>query len=132
MRRILLLLASAAFIVAGSVLPGMATANGSHDTAGQESQDAADAINWFTDQRLAPNGTVDPGAFASAVAQSAALPSVAGTWTERTGQPGTDGNDFSDPPAFIDPTSNFSNSGFGNRNSVNTCATASKSSRSLG
>jgi hypothetical protein len=66
-------------------------------------------------QRLAPNDAVNPNAYAAAAAQAAALPSVGGLWTERTSTSGTDGNDFSDSPAYIDPTSNFSNSGAGDQ-----------------
>src|SRR5215472_7887498 len=87
----------------------------SHSDAGQESQDAAEAADWFTSQRLAPNGAVDPNAYAAAAAQAASLPSVGGPWTERTNLPGADGTDFSDSPQYIDPTSNFSNSGAGDR-----------------
>ena len=115
MRRIALLVASAAVVIVGSVAPGFASNGTPHDIAGQESQNAADAADWFTSQRLAPNGAVDPNAFPSATFQAASLPSVPGTWTERTNLSGADGNDFSDPPAYIDPTSNFSNSGAGDR-----------------
>src|SRR5947199_5240383 len=116
MRRLLFLFSSAAVLVAGSLAPASAgTAIGPHDVTGQESQDAADAADWFTSQRLAPNGAVDPNAYAAAAAEAAALPSVGGAWTERTNLPGTDGNDFSDSPAYIDPTSGFSNSGAGDR-----------------
>ncbi len=114
MRRIALLFASAAVVILAAA-PGMATSSSSHQDAGQESQDAADAANWFLIQRLAPNDAVDPNAFAAATQQSASLPTVPGTWTERTNLAGADGNDFSDPPAYIDPTSNFSNSGAGDR-----------------
>src|SRR5207247_2147532 len=112
MRRLALLFASAAVLVF-SAAPGMAAS--SHQDPGEESQAAADAADWFISQRLAPNGAVSSNAFAAATQQAAALPSVAGTWTERTNLAGADGNDFSDPPAYIDPTSNFSNSGAGDR-----------------
>lgn len=116
MHRLLLLLASAAVLVVGSLTPALASsANGSHDTAGQESQNAADAIDWFTSQRLAPNGAVDPNAFAAVAGDAAGLPDTAGSWTERTNLPGAQSNDFSDSPTYIDPTSNFSNSGAGDR-----------------
>ncbi len=49
-------------------------------------------------------GTVDPNGYAAAALQAAALTSVGGAWTERTARPGTDGNDFSDSPQYIDPT----------------------------
>ncbi len=105
------LLVATAFTVA----PGMATANPPDKNAGEESEALTQATEWYMGQRLAPNGAVDPNAYAAGAAQAAALPSVGGAWTERTGQPGTDGNDFSDPPQYIDPTSNFSNSGSGDR-----------------
>jgi hypothetical protein len=114
MRRLSLLFASAGVAVF-AFAPSLAATGGSHSNAGEESQNAADAADWFTFQRLAPNGAVGVNAFASAVKKSAALPSTTGTWTERTNLPGADGNDFSDPPAYIDPTSNFSNSGAGDR-----------------
>jgi len=69
----------------------------------------------FTSQRLAPNGAVDPNAYAAAAAAAAALPPVGGAWTERTNLSGVDGNDFSDSPQYIDPTSGFSNSGAGDQ-----------------
>src|SRR5215469_655173 len=114
MRRLALLFASAAVVIFAAA-PGFAANSGSHSNAGQESQDAADAADWFTLQRTAPNGAIDPNAFSSAVAQAASLPSTSGTWSEQTNQAGANGVDFSDPPAFIDPTSNFSNSGAGYR-----------------
>ena len=108
MRRLSLLIACAAVFLFG-VTPGLA-AGGSHNNAGEESAQLAAAADWFTLQRLAPNGAIDTNAHASAFAQAAALPTVPGTWTERTNLPGAGGNDFTDPPAYIDPTSNFSNS----------------------
>ena len=116
MRRLLLLLASAVVIVVGGVAPSLANnGTGPHDVAGQESQDAAAASDWFTQQRLAPNGAVNPDAFAAVPGQVASLPVTPGTWTERTNLPGAQSNDFSDSPTYIDPTSNFSNSGAGDR-----------------
>ncbi len=105
----------AAIIFAAS--PGLAAGSGSPPTkdAGEESQEVADASSWFMSQRLAPNGAVDPNAYASGAAQAASLAPVGGAWTERTARPGTDGNDFSDSPQYIDPTSGFSNSGSGDR-----------------
>ena len=113
MRRLGSLLACAAICLFG-VTPGLAASGGSHKDAGEESAELQEAIEWFTDQRMAP-GFVNPNAYAAAIAQGVLLPSTAGTWTERTNLPGADGNDFSDPPAYIDPTSNFSNSGAGDR-----------------
>src|SRR5215475_2652779 len=91
------------------------SASSSHEDAGEESQVAAEAQTWFISQRLAPNGAVDPNAYAAAAAQAASLPTVRGAWTERTNLPGADGVDFSDSPQYIDPTSGFSNSGAGDR-----------------
>ena len=116
MRRLLLLLASAVVIVVGSVAPSLAgNGIGPHDLAGQDSQDAAAAIDWFTSQRLAPNGYINPNAFAAVGAQASQLPVVHGNWSERTNQAGANGTDFSDSPQYIDPTSGFSNSGAGDR-----------------
>jgi hypothetical protein len=97
--------------------PGFGAGTGSppEKDAGEESQAVADAADWFMSQRLSPNGAVDPNAYAAGATQAAALPTVGGAWTERTARPGTDGNDFSDSPQYIDPTSGFSNSGAGDR-----------------
>src|SRR5262245_15265247 len=105
------LLAAVAFAAA----PRIASAAPPDKDAGEESEAVAEATEWFMAQRLAPNGAVNPNAYAAGAAQAAALPSVGGAWTERTARPGTDGNDFSDSPQYIDPTSNFSNSGAGDR-----------------
>jgi hypothetical protein len=120
MRRLALLFAAmtvSVFVAVPAFAAGSSTSStsSSHSNAGQESQAAAEAEAWFVSQRLAPNGAVDPNAFASAAAQAASLPTVGGAWTERTSRPGTDGNDFSDSPQFIDPTSGDSNSGAGDR-----------------
>jgi hypothetical protein len=97
---------------------GASNSSSSHSSAGSESDDVTAAQAWFTDQRLAPNGAVNNDAFAAVQGQVKALPTVGGAWTERTtpatgGQTG--GNYFSDDPQYIDPTSNFSNSGAGDR-----------------
>ena len=113
MRRLPMLAACAAIALFG-VTPGIAASGGSHSDAGEESSELQEGIQWFTDQRMAPS-FVNPGAYAAAVAQGVLLPSTPGTWTERTNLAGADGNDFTDPPAYIDPTSNFSNSGAGDR-----------------
>jgi len=113
MRRLGLLVSCAAVFLFG-VTPGFAASGGSHKDAGEESAELTEAIQWFTEQRMAP-GFVNPNAYAAAIAQGVLLPSTPGTWTERTNLPGADGNDFSDPPAYIDPTSNFANSGAGDR-----------------
>src|SRR5215469_16795123 len=124
MRRLVLIIAAvttAVFAGVPALAAGTSTgsltgsAGPSHNVAGQDSQDAADASDWFTSQRLAPNGAVNPNAFASAAAQAASLPTTPGTWTERTNMSGADGNDFSDSPQYIDPTSSSSNSGAGDR-----------------
>lgn len=114
MRRLFVLLVAAASLILVGV-PGFAASGGNRHTAGEESAELQEAIEWFSDQRMAPNGAVDVDAYPAMVAQAAALPSTPGTWTERTARPGTDGNDFSDSPDYIDPTSNFSNSGAGDR-----------------
>src|SRR2546427_2943957 len=113
MRRLALLVASAVAIIAGSISPGLAAST--NKDPGEESQNVAAATDWFTYQRLAPNGAVNPNAYAAVAGQAALLPTVGGAWAERTNLAGADGSDFSDPPAYIDPTSNFSNSGAGDR-----------------
>ena len=118
MRRLALVVASAAVVIVGGVGSGLAasgSSGSSQQPAGEESQAVADAQAWFTSQRLAPNGAIDPNAFAGIGAQAALLPVTPGTWTERTNLPGAAGNDFSDSPQYIDPTSGFSNSGAGDR-----------------
>ncbi|HET7420919.1 MAG TPA: glycosyl hydrolase [Candidatus Dormibacteraeota bacterium] len=116
MRRLLLLFASASVLVVGSLTPAFASGgNGPHDNAGQESQDAANAADWFAFQRLAPNGAVNPNAYAAVAAQAGQLSPVGGAWSERTNLSSSAGVDFSDSPTYIDPTSNFSNSGAGDR-----------------
>src|SRR5262245_64966505 len=114
MRRFALFSAIVA-VVAFAAAPGFAASDPPNKDAGEESQDVQEATDWFMSQRLAPNGAVDPNAYAAGAAEAAALPTVGGAWTERTARPGTDGNDFSDSPQYIDPTSNFSNSGAGDR-----------------
>jgi hypothetical protein len=114
MRRLFLLAAVAALAFSTGLGQGSAASNNPNKDAGQESQDAADAANWFTDQRLAPNGVVNDNAFAAVGPAANALPTVGGAWTERTPATGA-GVDFSDPPQYVDPTSGFSNSGAGDR-----------------
>jgi hypothetical protein len=114
MRRLALVIASAAVVVFCSLAPGLA-AGSSQQPAGQHSQDAADAREEFNLARLAPNGAVDPNAFEAVGTDAMAIATVGGMWTERTNLPGADGNDFSDSPQYIDPTSGFSNSGAGDR-----------------
>ena len=101
----------AAFCMVAAFSPAFgAPSSSSHESAGSESEDLTEAQAWFTDQRLAPNGVVNPDAFAAIPGQAATLPVTGGAWTERT-DPAGDGVDFSDSPQYIDPTSNFSNSG---------------------
>jgi len=69
MRRIGLLLACAAVFLFG-VTPGLAASGGSHKDAGEESSELQEAIQWFSEQRMAP-GFVNPNAYAAAIAQGA-------------------------------------------------------------
>ncbi|MCL1869344.1 MAG: hypothetical protein FWF90_02895 [Promicromonosporaceae bacterium] len=120
MRRRLVVFTAVPAVVAAMLLtagPGLAAGKASSpdDDAGEESQAVAAATDWFMSQRLAPNGAVDPNAYAAGAAQATALPTVGGAWTERTARAGTDGNDFSDSPQYVDPTGGFSNSGAGDR-----------------
>jgi hypothetical protein len=97
---------------------GATSSSSSHSSAGSESEGLTAAQAWFTDQRLAPNGAVNNNAFAAVQGQAKALPTVGGRWTERTTPAtggATGGNYFSDDPGYIDPTSNSSNSGAGDR-----------------
>ena len=116
MRRFAVLVASTALLgfAAAPSFASPAAVHHEHD-AGDESQELTEAIDWFTSQRLAPNGAVSPNAYASGAAQAAALPTTPGAWTERTSGVGVSGADFSDSPQYIDPTSGFANSGAGDR-----------------
>jgi hypothetical protein len=114
MRRLGLLAAAAAIAISTSLGQSIAASNAPNKDAGEESQAAAEATAWFTEQRTAPNTAVNNNAFAAIRAQALALPTTGGAWTERTSPTGP-GVDFSDPPQYIDPTSNFSNSGAGDR-----------------
>ena len=117
MRRRLVVFFSVLAAILFAASPGLAAGSGSppNKDAGAESQEVADAASWFMSQRLAPNGAVDPNAYAAGAAQASLLSPVGGAWTERTARTGTDGNDFTDSPQYIDPTSGFSNSGAGDR-----------------
>jgi hypothetical protein len=115
MRRRFALLFTATILAMFAAVPALAANGSDHKAAGEESQEVAEAIDWFTSQRFAPNGAVDPNAYPAGAAQVAALPTVGGAWTERTNLPGADGTDFSDSPQYIDPTSGFSNSGAGDQ-----------------
>jgi len=114
MRRLALFAAAAAIAISTSLAQGMAASNSSNKTAGEESQNVAAGQAWFTEQRLAPNSAVNNDAFAAIAGQAAFLPTTGGAWTERT-NPAGPGVDFSDSPQYIDPTSNFSNSGAGDQ-----------------
>ena len=81
--------------------------------AGEESNALGAAQAWFLEQRTAPNLAISPDAYAAVQAQALALPTTGGAWTERTNP--ASGVDFSDSPQYIDPTSNSSNSGAGDR-----------------
>lgn len=115
MRRFMVIVASLATAGLFVAAPGFAAGSNPNKDAGEESQALGQAIDWFTSQRMAPNEAVNPNAYAAAAAHAASLPAVPGMWTERTAASGTDGNDFSDSPQYIDPTSGFSNSGAGDR-----------------
>jgi hypothetical protein len=114
MRRLGLLAAAAAIAISTSLAQSLAASNAPNKNAGEESQAVAEGIAWFTEQRMAPNAAVNVNAYAAVGAQAASLPVTGGAWTERTSPTGP-GVDFSDPPQYIDPTSNFSNSGAGDR-----------------
>src|SRR4051794_18622557 len=116
MRRLLVPGTAVALMVAMAYPVAAASDSPKHEKdAGEESQAVAEAAEWFIDQRVAPNDAIDNNAYAAGAAQAAQLPTVGGAWTERTMRPGTDGNDFSDSPDYVDPTSGFSNSGSGDR-----------------
>ena len=114
MRRLGLLAAAAAIAISTSLGQSIAASNAPNKDAGEESQAVAEATAWFTEQRTAPNAAIGNNAFAAGATQALALPTTGGPWTERTSPTGP-GVDFSDPPQYIDPTSNFSNSGAGDR-----------------
>jgi len=92
-----------------------AASSSPNQNAGEESNNLFAAQSWFEDQRTAPNDSVDPNAFAAVQGATLSLPITGGAWTERTNPASGDGVDFSDSPQYIDPTSNFSNSGAGDR-----------------
>ena len=114
MRRLLLFVTVAAISISTSLGQGMATSSNPTKDTGEESQNVAAAAAWFSEQRYAPNMGVNGNAFAAVRSQAAALLTTGGAWKERTSPTGP-GVDFSDPPQYIDPTSNFSNSGAGDR-----------------
>ena len=114
MRRLGVVTAAALAISIGLV-QALAGSSSPNQSAGEGSANLEAAQAWFTDQRTAPNDAVDVNAFADVQGQALALPSSGPAWTERTSPYVGDGADFSDSPTYIDPTSNFSNSGAGDR-----------------
>src|SRR5258708_20068881 len=100
MRRLALLFAAMTVVVFMAVpaLAGSGSTSSSHSTAGEESQAAAAAAAWFTSQRLAPNGAIDPNAYAAAAAQAASLPSLGAPCTHRTNLPAPAPTHSSPPP----------------------------------
>src|SRR5215469_6347808 len=90
-----------------------AASNAPSKDAGEESDALGAAQAWFLEQRTAPNLAISPDAYAAVQAQALALQTTGGAWTERTNP--ASGVDFSDSPQYIDPTSNSSNSGAGDR-----------------
>ena len=115
MRRLFVLAAAAAVAFSTGFGQASAASNSPNQNAGSESESLFAAQSWFTDQRAAPNDYTNPSAFSAVQAQAASLPVTGGAWTERTNPSAGDGVDFSDSPQYIDPTSNFSNSGAGDR-----------------
>jgi hypothetical protein len=113
MRRSRLFAVIAALAVSTTFGQAQAASNTSNKNAGQESDELTAAQSWFTDQRAAPNDFINPNAFAAVHGAALSLPVIGGAWTERTSPAA--GVDFSDSPQYIDPTSNFSNSGAGDR-----------------
>src|SRR5260221_411281 len=116
MHRLRILAAAAALAVFASFSQAQAASNAPpNKNAGAESDGLAAAQSWFTDQRAAPNDFINPNAYAAVHSAALSLPVTGGTWTERTNPNAGNGTDFSDWPQYIDPTSNFSNSGAGDR-----------------
>jgi hypothetical protein len=114
MRRFGLSALAAAIAILTSLGQGIAAPSAPNKNAGEESQNVAQAAAWFAEQRFAPNEAINNDAYAAIRAAATALQPTGGAWTERT-DPNGPGVDFSDPPQYIDPTSNFSNSGAGDR-----------------
>ena len=115
MRRLRLLAVVAAFAVSAGFGPAQAASNSPNQNAGEESDSLAAAQSWFTDQRAAPNDFINPNAFAAVRRSALSLQGAGGSWVERTSPTAPNGVDFTDSPRYIDPTSNFSNSGAGDR-----------------
>jgi hypothetical protein len=106
---------AAALAISIGLVQALAGTSSPNQSAGEGSANLEAAQAWFTDQRTAPNDAIDVSAFADVQGQALALPSTGVAWTERTNPNVGDGVDFSDSPTYIDPTSNFSNSGAGDR-----------------
>ena len=88
---------------------------GSQTVGGEDSTYLDAAAQWFQEQREAPNDAVNPAAYASLAGQAAALPTVGGSWTEKT-----PGNYFTDSPTYAPVGAScgancFQNSGSGER-----------------
>src|SRR4051812_38139832 len=115
MRRLRLFAVVAALALSTSFSQAQASSNVRTKDAGEESNQLAAAQSWFTDQRAAPNDFINPNAFAAVAGDSNALPVTGGAWTERTSPNAPGGVDFTDSPRYVDPTSDFSNSGAGDR-----------------
>jgi hypothetical protein len=97
MRRLTLCAAIAAIFVSTIIIDqGLAASTTSNKDAGEESEALGAAQAWFQDQRMAPNLSINPNAFASVQAQVLALPTIGSAWTERTSP--VNGVDFSDSP----------------------------------
>jgi hypothetical protein len=106
---------AAALAISIGLVQALAGTSSPNQSAGEGSANLEAAQAWFTDQRTAPNDAIDVSAFADVQGQALALPSTGVAWTERTSPYVGNGVDFSDSPTYIDPTSNFSNSGAGDR-----------------
>src|SRR5260221_13751942 len=85
MCRLTLYAAIAAIFVSTIIIDqGLAASTTSNKDAGEESDALNAAQAWFQDQRVAPNLSINPNAFASVHAQVLALPTIGSAWTERT------------------------------------------------
>lgn len=84
---------SGALLVIGMTM-GQVSA-GSQTEAGEESALLDEGAMWFQGQREAPNNYVNPDAYAALRAASSALPTISGSWRERT-----PGDYFTDSPTY--------------------------------
>ena len=96
---------AALFTTTGSGIA--ATAPDKH-TAGADSSELLNSLDYFAAPRLAPNGIYPGAGYLAAVQAAAALPSTAGSWHEVGPY-----NYFTDDQRYADPT--FSNTGSGER-----------------